>query len=50
MATLASSVVAWLLDAAIRGFAGTGVSMVLSTVVGGVAFFWVKRFLLDLRA
>ncbi len=50
LAMLASSVVAWLLDAAIRGSTGTGVSMVLSTLVGGVAFFWAKRFLLDLRA
>ena len=49
IAMVASSVVAWLLDAALRDVAGFGVSMLLTTLAGGAAFFYVKRFLSDLR-
>jgi hypothetical protein len=46
---LASAVVAWSLDDSIRGITGTGVSMVLATIAGGVAFILVKRFVSELR-
>ena len=48
---VASSVLAWLLDSALRDVAGVGfgVSMLLTTLAGGAAFFYVKRFLADLR-
>lgn len=49
IALLASSVAAWVLDAWIRDFVGTGVSMALSTLVSGVAFIYLKRSLSDLR-
>ena len=46
---VASSVVAWLLDSALSDVANVGVSMLLTTLAGGAAFFYVKRFLSDLR-
>ena len=49
MAMVASSAVAWLLDTAIRGVAGAGLSMLLTTIAGGVTFFYAKRFFSELR-
>jgi len=49
IALLASSVVAWLLDDVIRDFTGMGVSMLLGAIVGSAAFFFVKRYVSDLR-
>ena len=49
MAMVASSVLAWLLDSALRDVAGASVSMLLTTLVSGAAFLYAKRFLSDLR-
>jgi uncharacterized membrane-anchored protein len=49
IAMLAASVVAWVLDDWIRATVGLGASMLISTIAGGVAFFYAKRFISDLR-
>ena len=49
LATVAASAAGWLSDSAVRPWAGTAASTVLSLVVSTVVFLFAKRFLADLR-
>ena len=48
-ASVAASLVGWLVDAPVRAAFGPVVSTAVSLVVGAAAFFIAKRILTDLR-
>lgn len=45
----AATIVGWMIDGALQPFLGTGVTLALSFTVSTVVFFFVQRWLRDLR-
>ncbi len=49
VAMIMASLAGWLVDGPVRALLGPVASMAVGVVVGAFAFFFVKRFLSDLR-
>jgi hypothetical protein len=48
-ATVAASLAGWILDELFEQYLGMGVTLVLSFVVSTLTFFYVRRWLVELR-
>jgi hypothetical protein len=48
-AAAAASLAGWILDDLFQPYLGTGVTLVFSLVVSTLIFFYVRRWLVDLR-
>jgi undecaprenyl pyrophosphate phosphatase UppP len=49
LATLIASLAGWLVEAPVRAMLGPVVSTAASLLVGGMAFFFARRFVSELR-